>query len=159
MNLSNLEVNKKGYVKILCAFAFIVFIIIVAFYVSFLTYKSFTLEDDTIVADINEEDMNVHIDILEKGTTVEIAGWAYKENEKIKTINCSYVLKNQETGEMYILRTRHEENINVPEDYKNSGIHTRFILGNLASGRYDIYVLYKNNDNNIFAKTGVYLDV
>lgn len=161
MDLLNLEVNKKGYVKILCAFIFIVFIIIVAFYISFLTYKSFTLEENTIVADINEENMNVHIDVLENnGTTVEIAGWAYKENEKIKTINCSYVLKNQETGEMYILRTRHEENTNVPEDYEISGIHARFIIGNLASGRYDIYVLYKNNGtNNILAKTGIYLDV
>ena len=160
MNLLDLEVSKKGYIKILCAFILIVFIILALYYYSLLTYKSYTLEADTIVADIDEQDMNTHIDILEhQGKKVEIAGWAYKENEKIKTINSSYVLKNQETGDMYILRTRYEENINVPEDYKISGLHTRFLIGNLASGRYDIYVLYKNNNNNILAKTGVYLDV
>lgn len=160
MNILNLEVNKRGYIRILCLCILIVIVILIAYYISMLTYKSYNLEEDTIVANINEQDMNVHIDILEtQGKTVEIAGWAYKENEKIKTINSNYILKNQETGEMYILRTWHEENINVPKDYKISGIHSRFILGNLTSGRYDIYVLYKNNNNNILAKTGVYLDV
>ncbi len=160
MNLLNLEVSKKGYIKILCFCILLVIIILIGYYFSLLTYKSYNQEEDTIVADINEQDMNVHIDILEiQGKKIEIAGWAYKENEKIKTINSNYVLKNQETGKMYILRTRYEENINVPEEYKISGLHTRFILGNLASGRYDIYVLYKNNNNNVLAKTGVYLDV
>lgn len=160
MKLLDLEVNQKNYIKVLCACILIVLIILICYYVSLLTYKPFTLDENTSVADINEQDMSVHIDILERqGKKVEIAGWAYKENEKIKTINSSYVLKNQETDEMYILRTRHEENINVPEEYKISGLHSRFILGNLANGRYDIYVLYKNNDNNILAKTGVYLDV
>lgn len=160
MKLLDLEVSQNSYIKILCVCILIVFIILIIYYVSLLTYKPFTLDNDTIVADINEQDMSVHIDILEKqGKKVEIAGWAYKENEKIKTINSSYVLKNQETGKMYILRTRHEDNINVPEEYKISGLHSRFILGNLDTGRYDIYVLYKNNNNNILAKTGVYLDV
>lgn len=160
MKLLDLEVNQKNYIKVLVFCIVIVLIILVIYYISLLTYKPFTLEEETIIADINEQDMNVHIDILEKeGNKVEIAGWAYKENENIKTINSNYVLKNQETGKMYILRTRYEENINVPEEYKISGIHSRFILGNLSNGRYDIYVLYKNNDNNILAKTGVYLDV
>lgn len=160
MKLLDLEVNQKNYIKILVFCILVIFIILMLYYISLLTYKPFTLEPNTAVVDIDDDEMNVHIDILEKqGKKVEIAGWAYKENEKIKTINSNYVLKNQETGDMYILRTRYEENINVPEEYKISGIHSRFILGNLANGRYDIYVLYKNNDNNIFAKTGVYLDV
>ena len=160
MDLLDVEINKKNYIKILCACIIIVFIIIAIYYITLLTYSSYTLEDGTIVADINEQDMNVRVEVLEKqGIKVEIAGWAYKEDEEIKTINSHYVLKNQETGKMYILRTRYEENENVPEVYKKSGLHSRFILGPLASGRYDIYVLYKNNDNNILAKTGIYLDI
>lgn len=160
MKLLDLEVSQKNYAKILCICVVIVVIILAVYYVSLLAIKPLTLEKETIVADIEEQNMNVHIDVLEKqGKKVEIAGWAYKEDEKIKTINSSYVLKNQETEEMYILRTRYEENINVPEEYEISGLHSRFILGNLANGRYDIYVLYKNNNNNILAKTGVYLDV
>lgn len=160
MKLLDLEVNEKSYIKILSALILVVIVILVIYYISLLTIKPFTLEEDTVIADIEEQDMNVHIDILEKqGKKVEITGWAYKENEKIKTINSNYVLKNQETGKMYILRTRYENNINVPEEYEISGLHSRFILGNLESGRYDIFVLYKNNNNNIFAKTGVHLDI
>lgn len=160
MKLLDLEVNQKNYIKVLVFCILLVLIILVCYYVSLLTYKELVLDENTSIADITELEMNVNIDILERqGSKVEIAGWAYKENEKIKTINSNYVLKNQENGKMYILRTRHEDNINVPEEYKISGLHTRFILGNLENGRYDIYVLYKNNDNNILAKTGVYLDV
>lgn len=160
MKLLDLEINEDSYIKILCACILIILLILGIYYVSLLTYKPLTLDEDTVVADIYEKGMNLNIDILEKqGNKVEIAGWAYKEEERIKTINSNYVLKNQETGKMYILRTRHEDNINVPEEYKISGLHSRFFLGNLKSGRYDIYVLYKNNNNNILAKTGVYLDV
>lgn len=160
MNLLNLEVNKRNYIKVLCACILIVCIILVFYYISLLTYKDFELEEGTKIVDIDAPNISVHIDVLEKsGNKVEIAGWAYKKNEKIKTINSSYVLKNQETGDMVILRTRHEDNVNVPEEYKISGMHSRAIIATLPAGRYDIYVLYKNNQNNILAKTGVYLDV
>lgn len=160
MKLLELEVNQKSYIKILCVCIIFVAIILALYYVSLLSYKPYTLENDTIIADIGEQNMSVHIDSMDyiegKG---EIVGWAYKENEKIKTINCSYVLKNEETDQMYILRTRHEENLNVPEEYAISGIHTRFIGKGLPQGRYDVYVLYKNNQNNILAKSGIHIDI
>lgn len=160
MKLLDVEVNQKNYIKILSVCIIAVVAILIFYYASLLTYKNYTLEEDTIIANINEEEMNVHIDILEpQGIMGEIAGWAYKENEKIKTIDCNYVLKNSETGKLYKLRTRHEENINVPKEYSISGIHTRFITKGLAKGRYEIYVLYKNNNNNILANTGVHLDI
>lgn len=160
MKLLELEVNQKSYIKILCACVILVVMILAIYYVSLLSYKPFELEDETTVADIGMENMSVHIDSMDyQNGKGEIVGWAYKENEKIKTINCSYVLKNQETDQMYILRTRHEENLNVPEEYLVSGMHTRFIAKNMTNGRYDVYVLYKNNNNNILAKTGIYLDI
>lgn len=160
MKLLELEINQKSYIKILCVCVIFVVIILALYYISLLSYNSFKLEEGTIIADIGEENMSVHIDSMDyingKG---EIVGWAYKEGEKIKTINCSYVLKNVETERMYILRTRYEKNTNVPEEYNISGIHTRFITKNMPKGKYDVYVIYKNNNNNIFAKTGVHIDI
>ena len=60
---------------------------------------------------------------------------------------------------MYKVRTRYEENLNVPLEYRNAGLHSRFLSYGLANGTYDIYVLYKNNDNNILANTGIHLDI
>lgn len=161
MKLLELEVNQKSYIKILCLCILVVIIIMVSYYASLLSYEKFTLEEDTIIADIGEHEMSVHIDSLTPPGTrnAEMYGWAYKEGETIETINCNYVLKHQETGEMLKLRTRYEGNTNVPKEYYNSGIHTRFLTSGLKSGRYDIYVLYKNNENNILAKTGIYLDI
>ncbi len=160
MKLLELEVNQKNYIKILCVCIILVVIILALYYASLLSYKSYELEDETIIADIGQENMSVHIDSMDyQNGKGEIVGWAYKEEENIRTINCSFVLKNEENGKMYILRTRHEENLNVPEEYSVSGIHTRFIAKNMQNGRYDVYVLYKNNNNNILAKTGIYLDI
>lgn len=160
MKLLELEVNQKNYIKILCVCIILVVIILALYYASLLSYKSYELEDETIIADIGQENMSVHIDSMDyQNGKGEIVGWAYKEDENIRTINCSFVLKNEENGKMYILRTRHEENLNVPEEYSVSGIHTRFIAKNMQNGRYDVYVLYKNNNNNILAKTGIYLDI
>lgn len=162
MSLLDLEVNQKNYIKILVFCIIVVCAILVAYYISLLTYKTYTLEEGTAVANIGEQDMNVHIDILEhqKGDiAIEIAGWAYKENEKIKNINSSYVLKNAETGEMYLLRTRYEDNINVPEEYKKAGLHARAIVIGIPEGRYDIHVLYKNNKHNVLANTGIHVDI
>lgn len=160
MKLLELEVNKKSYIAILTIFIVLVVIILGGYYFSLLTYKPFKLEAETKIADIGEENMSVHIDSMDyQNGKGEIVGWAYKEGEKIKTINCSYVLKNIENEDMYILRTRHEKNLNVPEEYQVSGIHTRFIATKMPKGRYDVYVIYKNNNNNIFAKTGIYIDI
>lgn len=160
MKLLELEVNQKSYITILCVCAILVVIMLAIYYVSLLSYKSFKLEEETKIADIGEESMSVHIDSMDyQNGKGEIVGWAYKQGEKIKTINCSYVLKNTENEDMYILRTRHEKNLNVPEEYQVSGIHTRFIATKMPKGRYDVYVIYKNNNNNIFAKTGIYIDI
>lgn len=161
MKLLELEINQKNYIKILCVCIAFVIILLAIYYFSLLTYNNYELEEETTIADIGEQNMSVHIDSMnyanDKG---EIVGFAYKEGEKVKTINCSYVLKKEESGKMYILRTRYEENLNVPEEYSdNSGIHTRFISKGMEKGRYDVYVLYKNNQNNILAKTGIYLDI
>lgn len=165
MNFLETEVNKKSYIKILCAFIILIVIILIIYYASLLIAKPLTLDEDAVIADIGEANMNVHIDKLvhEQGDNkAEIFGWAYKEGEQITTIYCNYALKNQETGEMYILKTRHEENLNVPEEYSNSGIHTRFLTFGIKKGRYDIYVFYRNNNstlNKIFAKTGIHIDI
>ncbi len=160
MKLLELENDKKNYIKILCVCIILVCTMLAVYYVSLLSYRTFKLEDETIIADIGEQDMNVHIDSMSyQNGKGEIVGWAYKEGEKIKTINCSFVLKSVEKDDMYILRTRHEENFNVPEQYRISGIHTRFFAKKMPKGRYDVYVIYKNNNNKILAKTGIFIDI
>lgn len=158
MDFLDIEITKKMYVKILISFILLVIIYLAFTMSSLLIFKSYTLGANTSV---NDEKINTHIDILEKSNSkIEIAGWAYKEGEKITTVNCNYVLKNQETGKMYLMRTKMEENINLSDpNIKLAGIHARCLLIGIPSGRYDICVLYKNAEEDILANTSIYVDL
>ena len=52
------------------------------------------------------------------------------------------------------MRTQMEENINIQEDeYKMAGLHAQCLLFGIPKGVYDIYVLYKNNLEDILSFT------
>ena len=120
--------------------------------------KEFILDSSTSLEP--NEKLKAHIDILvPQGNKIEIAGYAYLEDESIRTVNSSYVLRNLDTGKMYLLKTRWEKNINVPEVYPVAGMHTRFITSGIESGKYEICVLYRNNENDIFKSTGINIDI
>jgi hypothetical protein len=109
---------------------------------SFLFIKPYSLGADTSVDD---QKIITHIDVLEKdGKKIEIAGYAYEDGVPLETLKCNYVIKNQETGKMYLMRTQMEENINVPEEYSSAGLHAQCFLFGIPKGTYDIYVLYQN---------------
>lgn len=152
MNFLDIEINEKLFIKILIV-SIIVVIIFLAFTMSsLLVFKSYKLGPNTSV---NDENINTHIDLLEHNNKkIEIAGWAYKEGEAIGKVKSNYVLKNQETGKMYLMRTQMEENINIQEEeHKMAGLHAQCLLFGIPKGMYDIYVLYQNDDENILAFT------
>lgn len=161
MNFLNLEINQKNYIKIIILSILIVTLILVLYYIELLVPKKIILESTTTVADFNEqEDLVVHIDILSSSSKkVEIAGYAYLTDDEVFTVDCSYVLRNKESGKMYLLKTRYEKNVNVPEVYPYAGMHTRFLTLGIEKGNYDICVLYKNNENNIFKNTGINVEI
>ena len=158
MDFLDLEITKKRYIKILIFLIIMVIIYLALTMSSLLIFKSYTLGANTSV---NDELINTHIDMLDaKGKKIEIAGWAYKEGDKITTVNSNYVLKHQESGKMYLMRTQMEENINLEDpDIKLAGIHAQCLLFGIPSGRYDICVLYQNAEEDILANTGIYVDL
>jgi hypothetical protein len=158
MEFLNIEINEVRFKKILVV-SIILIIVYLAFTMSsLLVFKSYTLGPNTSV---NSENINTHIDVLEaEGKKIEIAGWAYKEGEAIGTVKSSYVLKNQETGKMYLMRTQMEENINIEEEeHKMAGIHAQCLLFGIPKGWYDIYVLYQNDSEDILAFTLISVEI
>ena len=162
MKFLDIEITEKLYIKILVVLAILIVIYLAFTMSSFLIFKSYKLGANTSV---NGENLNMHIDVLEtipkkNPKKIEIAGWGYKEGEPITSVNSSYVLKNQETGKMYLMRTQMESNINITEkEHKKAGIHARCLLLGIPKGRYDIYVLYQNDDEDILANTLIYVDI
>ncbi len=158
MEFLDIEITEKLYIKILITLIALIIVYLGLTMSSLLIFKSYTLGPNTSV---NDEGINMHIDKLEaKGKKIEIAGWAYKEGEPITSVNSNYVLKNHESGKMYLMRTKMEENINLTEeDVKMAGLHAQCLLFGIPSGKYDIYVLYQNGEEDILANTLISVDI
>lgn len=158
MKFLDIEITKKLYIKILIISLIAIVVLMALTMSSLLVFKSYTLGIDTVV---NDEGMNMHIDILEHDSKkVEIAGWAYYEGEKLGKVNSNYVLENQETRKMYLMRTKMEENINITdEEYKLSGMHAQCLTFGIPKGIYNIYVLYNSSNKNILANTSIQVEL
>lgn len=160
MNFLDLEINQKNYIKLFAICIALVVLILGIYYAVLLIPKAYVPEKDTkVVAFEEEKDLVVHIDILAPGRKIEIAGYAYLIDDQVFTVDCSYILRNSESGKMYLAKTIHEKNINVPEVYPYAGMHTRFMTLGMEKGNYEICVLYKNNESNILKDTGIRVDI
>ena len=153
MKFLDIEINENMFKKLIIA-AIVFIIVYMAFTMSsLLIFKSYTLGPNTTV---NDDEIRTHIDILEgtNGKKLEIAGWAYKEGDEIKTVNSNYVIKHKETGKMYLMRTKMETNKNVKEEmYQLGGLHAQCLNIGIPKGEYQIFVLYRNNDEDILSDT------
>ncbi len=161
MEFLDLEINQKNYIRILILNIAIVFAILGIYYITLLFPKNYIPEEATkVVAFEEEKDLIVHIDSLSPPSSkIEIFGYAYREDESVTTVDCSYVLRNSSSGKMYLLKTIHEKSVNVPEVYPYAGMHTRFMTAFMENGNYEICVLYKNNENNVLKDTGIRFDI
>lgn len=164
MEFLNIEISKSRYIKILII-SIVLVIVYLALSMSYLLVSSvYTLGPNTTVVSIDPKnsvenvengELSAHIDLIETSSkTVEIAGWAFIEGANLNTINSNYVIKHQETGKMYLMRTQMEENVNlVKEEHKNAGLHARSFTLGMPKGVYDIYVKYQNDGEDILAFT------
>ena len=158
MKFLDIEMNEKLFKKLMIA-AIVLIVVYMAFTMSsLLIFKSYTLGSNTSV---NDEKIRTHIDILEPSSKkIEIAGWAYKEGEAIKTVNSNFVIKHQETGKMYMMKSKMYKNTNIQEEmYQLGGLHAQCLTIGIPKGQYQILVLYQNNSENILADTLITFEV
>ena len=152
MEFWNVEINETIFKKLIATV--IIFIVVyMAFNMSsLLIFKSYKLGKNTST---NDENIRTHIDLLSVGNKkLELTGWVYKEGEKTEISDSSFVIKNQDTGKMYLMRTKIEENETLENlGYSHGGLHAQCLLFGLTKGKYQIHILYKNNGNDILADT------
>lgn len=166
MKFLNLEINQKNYIRILCLCVFLIILIVIINYLDLMLPKKITLDESTKVCSFEEEPLLVvHIDLLSPlelmpgDNKIEIAGYAYLTDDEVFTVDCNYALKNKGNGKIYLLKTWHEKNVNVPSAYPYAGIHTRFMTFGIEKGEYEICVLYRNNENDFFKSTGIEIKI
>lgn len=153
MDFLDLEIDKSTFIKILIGLLICILIYIALTMSSLLVFKSYKLGPNTLIED---NVLNTHFDVLEiSNKKIELSGWAYKEGETLGKVNSNYILRNKETGKMYLMRTKMVENGNVDEEYKLSGMHAQCLLVGIPKGNYEFLVLYQNGDNDILTSTNI----
>lgn len=155
----DLEIDEKIYKKILIIGIVLIICYCIISFLSIAIPRIYKMDKNTIIAE--EGEIVTSIDMLYRGSLrLELSGWAYKTGESVDTFESYFVLKNQDTERMYILQTERRE---VPEllsvegkyNCKYSGLHAKSIILGLKDGNYDLYILYKNNNENCMVDTGV----
>lgn len=113
---------------------------------------------------INDEEINYCLDsVTQDQNIIFISGWAFKKGEDISLYNCHIAFENKETGEYFYVPTEMVERKDVTEaydgkNYDRSGFKSIFPNKKFKSNfKYEICILYKNNDNNTLIKTGQYI--
>lgn len=158
MKFLDIEMSETILKKIIVFFVIICFVFIACTMSSLLVFKSYTIGENT---SINDEDIRTHIDLLaHDNKKIEITGWAYKEGQEIKTCNSHFVLKHQETGKMYLMRTQMEKNESIKDiGCQLGGLHAQCLLLGMKKGVYDIYVLYQNDGEDILSFTLISVEI
>lgn len=152
MEFLNFEINEKTFRNIAIGIGVIIIIYMAFTMNSLVVLKSYSLGATTSV---NDEEIRTHIDSLDVGPKkIEITGYAYKEGESIKSVDSYFVLKNQDNEKMYLMKTVMEKKQELKEiGCENAGLHAQCMLFGLPKGRYQIMVLYRNNNEDILADT------
>lgn len=152
MNFLDVEIDEALFKKLVIASLVLICVYMAFTMSSLLVFKTYTLGANTSA---NDETIKTHIDsILVDKKKIEITGWAYDEDEPIQIFNSNFVIKNQETDKMYLMRTSMEKKEELePLGYANAGMHSQCLRLGLPKGKYQIYVLYKNDGKDILADT------
>ena len=155
------EINEKNFKKILNIGIIIIICYFIITIISYALPRIYLLDKNTI---LDEHTVKCGINTLYRGKfRLEIQGWAYKDGKPITRSNSCFILKSQETGRMYILQAEMEE---MPElqfvdgiDELHSGIHSQSIVLGLKNGNYDLYILYKNDGENLLVNTDTVVEI
>jgi len=167
------EVSEKTVVLI-----FLLFIMVGVLF-SYGIYKEYyKVNKISIQALNNDKKILYYIDSIKESPQngiTDVRGWAFKQNQNLKTFKTYVALKNLKTDEVFKINTvivgRKDVtlhfNLNIAADdkkntynYDNSGFLGRFDKSKLKSkGQYEICILYLSDKNTEFVPTGKLLEI
>ncbi len=95
----------------------------------------------------------------EHADRILIEGYCALPGESIATTDITLILWNEEQGMGYVVSTKNVERTDVTEayndgfDYNHSGFSATVAKDDLEAGTYQIYIQYRNNENDLLVGT------
>lgn len=157
------EVEQKNVMMIFGIF------VLIGILFSYCIYNEYYKINKINVDKFSDSKILLNIDSIEnnpKDKVVNIRGWAFKQNENLKTVETYVALKNIETKDIYKINTIKEVrndvtlHFNDSYNYDNSGFFASFDKHSLKrKGEYELCIIYLSNDNTELAFTGKILKI
>lgn len=161
MKFLETEINEKIFKKTAIFFLILIFIFAFLILIQYSVLKPFELDKRT---DIDVEDIAAGVVVEQGSRMLELSGYAYKKGQKIEVFDSNFVIKNIETGKMYLLDTSMEKNhdlmaVDGEYDCSNAGMRAKAFIIGLRPGIYEICIIYNNDGEDIFKTTGVNIEI
>lgn len=161
MNLGEIEITEKLFKRIMIVFLILIFVFVGILLVQYAVLKPYKLGENTKIA---EDEIVQGVVVGQGNRMIEISGYAYKKGQKIERFNNDFVLRNVENDKMYRLETSMEKNYDLMAvdgiyDCSNAGMKAKAFIMGLKSGIYEICIVYNNDGEDIFSKTGVLVEI
>ena len=157
MDFFDKEMNKKICINYLIMILFFILIVIILSVYEMLIPKKFNRN----IKIVDSDEYVVNIESLNSSRIkLSISGYAFKGPDAIERYNSYYILKNEQTGKMYKLKTKMEQRGNFKgTGVEFSGMHSQAITLFMEKGKYNLYIWYDNNDENVFLKSDKEIEI
>ena len=151
MDFLDKEIDKNLCIKYLLTISVFILVLIILSAIEMLIPKRFN--KDIKISDSDEYVVNIE-NLNNSKIKLSISGYAFKGPDAIERYNSYYILKNEQTGKMYKLKTKMEQRGNFKgTGVEFSGMHSQAITLFMKKGKYNLYIWYDNNDENVLLKT------
>ena len=151
MDFLDKEIDKNLCIKYLLTISVFILVLIILSAFEMLIPKRFN--KDIKISDSDEYVVNIE-NLNNSKIKLSISGYAFKGPDAIERYNSYYILKNEQTGKMYKLKTKMEQRGNFKgTGVEFSGMHSQAITLFMKKGKYNLYIWYDNNDENVLLKT------
>lgn len=157
------EINERIFKKLFIIGLVGSFIYVAITFFSLAIPRVYQMDKNT-VEDVEGTVQN-GINILHRGSMrLELSGWAYKQGQSIERFESYFILKSKENGRMYLLNSKMEQmpELQVIDGKYNClkcGLHAQSIVLGLKNGDYDLYILYKNDNENLLVNADVVVEI
>lgn len=159
MKILEAELEEKYFKKIVLCGALIIAISVLIVFLNFGLMLDYKPSSDAKLK--NDGLVEYKIESITTGRKfVEISGWAYRKGKNIGNFDNRFIIRNEETHKFRALNTEMkmvEEFFSIDGKYdcRRAGMYAKSIAFGLPKGLYQIFIEYKNDNENILFDTGI----
>ena len=155
----DVEVEEKFFKRIVFIGMLVIILVLLIVFLDLGLIRNYKIPEG--IKTKNGGTVEYKIDSIATGRKyIEITGWAYKKGKNIGYFDNRFIIRNEKTGEYKALSTEMKMvdeffSIDGKYDCRRAGMYAKSLALGVKKGLYQIFIEYKNDDENILFDTGI----